>query len=266
VTAFRQTGDQFRCRSITVNGLEFIPTPGVDGLCPTAIYTPKSETQFEDIVSTKGNRTAGRFPAIVADMDQRAVGIEHPDPVVSGPASVPAGRETRPDGSTVDRDHPITYQPGGAPGYDWQDRDRTYPPGVTPPPVPGADPPPGVQPPTNVAPPEFKTCGLPGTPPCKIDEGGTPPPPPPDPWGDPTDAAAPLRAIIENPPVADVEWTFTFQLPSQCSTIAVPAFAPFLTEIDVCAFQPMFHDVMTVVWLAGTLFGIVGLLTRTLAA
>lgn len=111
-------------------------------------------------------------------------------------------------------------------------------------------------------------CGIPGSPPCKIDETGTP-----DgegalgEAGDGVDDAKDqiidlIDGIKEHP--GPPPWTWTFALPTGCSPIPVGGFAPFLDPIDICEFQPMFHDLMSVVWLLGTVGGCVTLLYRTL--
>lgn len=112
---------------------------------------------------------------------------------------------------------------------------------------------------------EIKTCGLPGTPPCKIDEKGTPEAKEDKAADDIDKAKKPLDDFLKNPTSAlptfpTINWAFT--LPSGCAPIALPAFAPYLQEIDVCAFQPMFHDLMSFVWVMGGIFGAIGTFWR----
>lgn len=114
-------------------------------------------------------------------------------------------------------------------------------------------------------PQEIKVCGLPNTPPCKIDEKGTPEPKEDKAADDIDKAKKPLDDFLKNPTSAlptfpTINWAFT--LPSGCSPIALPAFAPYLQEIDVCAFQPMFHDLMSFVWVMGGIFGAIGTFWR----
>lgn len=121
---------------------------------------------------------------------------------------------------------------------------------------------------TGESPKPKDPCGIPGSPPCKIDETGTP-------NGEGAfgaagdglnDARDELLGLIEGikadegPPA----WTWTFALPTGCSPIPVGGFAPFLDPIDICEFQPLFHDLMSVAWLLGTVGGCVTLLYRTL--
>lgn len=110
-----------------------------------------------------------------------------------------------------------------------------------------------------------EVCGLPGTPACKIDETGTPDAKPDTAEADAKKALKPLDDLISNPQSAlptlpTINWAFT--LPSGCAPIALPAFDPWLQEIDVCAFQPMFHDIMTFVWVLGGIFGAIGTFWR----
>lgn len=113
---------------------------------------------------------------------------------------------------------------------------------------------------------EIVTCGLPGKPPCKIDETGTPEP---DTKLDPTkvteDAFKKLKEFSEGPEKAlpalpSLNWAF--RLPTGCVPFSIPAFSPFLQTIDICQFQPMFHDIMGMVWTIGGLFGAISLFWR----
>jgi hypothetical protein len=109
---------------------------------------------------------------------------------------------------------------------------------------------------------EFYTCGLPGKPPCKIDESGTP--------EDMTDVeaiAAPgtsgVKDFISGIPgtiFPNIAWSFA--LPSNCGPLTIGAFSQWMEPIDICEFQPMFHDIMTMVWAIGGLFGAIGIFWR----
>lgn len=114
-------------------------------------------------------------------------------------------------------------------------------------------------------PQEIETCGLPGKPACKIDETGTPEPVEDKAKDDTDKAIKPLDDFIKNPksslpelPV--INWAFT--LPSGCSPISLPAFDPWLQEIDICPFQSIFHDIMSIVWVIGGLFGAISIFWR----
>lgn len=113
--------------------------------------------------------------------------------------------------------------------------------------------------------PDIEVCGLPGTPACKIDETGTPEAKQDTSEADAKKAYKPLEDFVANPTSAlptfpTINWAFT--LPSGCAPIALPAFEPWLQEIDVCAFQPMFHDLMSFVWVMGGIFGAIGTFWR----
>jgi len=113
------------------------------------------------------------------------------------------------------------------------------------------------------------SCGLPDTAPCKIDETGTG-----DGSGSQTGNEAGVdgardghAGVIEgwgtNTDHAP-EWTWTFALPATCSPIPLTAFAPFIESIDVCQFQPVIHDLMSLVWIAAAIFGCTAMVFRTL--
>jgi hypothetical protein len=204
------------------------------------------------------------------------VELEAP-PVISTPPEEYGGRvrRTNPDGSTtvIDTWWPFAYLPPSGlegPGYQWGKREetRTYPPGVEPEPAggPGEPPPDSVvttePPPSGTPAGDIITCGLPWTPPCKIDEGGTPPPS--DPFGDlsPSDWFSSLP--IENPPVADTSWSWSFSLPSSCSVLSVGMFGATMVELDLCQYQPIIHDIMSVVWIMMTVLGCVSLVYGTM--
>ena len=114
-------------------------------------------------------------------------------------------------------------------------------------------------------PKEIETCGLPGKPACKIDETGTPEAKEDKSKTDTEQAIKPLDDFLKDPKAAlpqlpTINWAFT--LPSGCAPIALPAFDPWLQEIDVCRFQPMFHDIMGFVWVMGGIFGAIGIFWR----
>lgn len=110
-------------------------------------------------------------------------------------------------------------------------------------------------------------CGLPGTPPCKLDESGTP-------TGDGAYTGA-TNGVTSNRDQAvqgindaagasgkSTGWTFTFAFPSGCSEVPLAAFAPYLTGINVCSWQGVIHDLMSLVWLAATVFCCIGMVGR----
>ena len=116
---------------------------------------------------------------------------------------------------------------------------------------------------------DFLVCGLPNTPACRIEEKGTPEPVEDTAQKDAERVHKPLDDLLKNPETVlpsfpTINWTFT--LPSGCAPLSIPAFAPFLQEIDVCQFQPIFHDIMSMIWIGGALFGAIGTFWRNVFA
>lgn len=113
------------------------------------------------------------------------------------------------------------------------------------------------------------TCGLPDTPACKIEEKGTPEPVEDTAQKDADRVHKPLDDFLKDPKsmlpsFPTINWTF--RLPSGCAPLSIPAFAPFLQAIDVCQFQPIFHDIMSMIWVGGALFGAIGTFWRNVFA
>lgn len=108
---------------------------------------------------------------------------------------------------------------------------------------------------------KLETCGLPGKPACKIDETGTP-----------TVSADPeitafdqIKICLQNPvsclpAFPELSWAFT--VPTSCTAIPLSGFGEYISEIDICPFQSMFHDLMSMIWLAAGLFGASAMLFR----
>lgn len=108
-------------------------------------------------------------------------------------------------------------------------------------------------------------CGVPGTPACAVSVDETGMPTADDLATDgPKDAEEDYESWIQGiaaaNPFPDINWAF--ELPTACGVIPTPAFAPFMESIDVCQWQPMFHELMTVVWMLGGLFGAISLFMR----
>lgn len=110
-------------------------------------------------------------------------------------------------------------------------------------------------------PQEDKECGLPGTPKCAIDETGTPPAPPA--IEDPDVSA--LTDILGEPPVADTSWSFSFALPSSCSVLSV-GIGAWTVPVDLCKYQPIIHDILSMVWVAAGVWFAIGMVGRTLGS
>lgn len=102
---------------------------------------------------------------------------------------------------------------------------------------------------------EQAACGAPGQPKCSINEAGTP-----DGKSAFDSANTGLDQnkdgwLAEISKVKDLTapgWTWTFQLPSGCSPLDVPAFN---LTLDVCRFQPIIHDIMSMLWAIATVMG-----------
>lgn len=242
---------------------------GFDGRCATDFYSPKTPDQ----VATKAEEHAPKGNAVeyVKAMDQGMIPLTHPEPLYSPPAVIQGDRLTtvKPDGSTEvrDVDYPTTPTPIG---YKWEDRVRltVYPPGVTPTP-PGQVPAGGATTTTTGNAPaptvEVLTCGLPGKPPCKIDETGTPAwdplPSPVDDVNVSTWKTCMLSPSTCVPALPSLSWSFT--LPTGCTPITLSAFSDLnLGAIDVCQFQPTIHDLMSILWAAAGLFGAVRIMSK----
>ncbi len=116
---------------------------------------------------------------------------------------------------------------------------------------------------------EQANCGAPGQPRCQIDESGTPN------GGDSKDrlidavnkAADDQKAAIENASKLKADgWTFSFALPSGCTALTLPGYqipGQGALSIDVCKWQPMIHDVMTMLWLICTVWGCINMVGST---
>ncbi len=118
---------------------------------------------------------------------------------------------------------------------------------------------------------EQAACGAPGQPVCavKVDERGTP-------TGangtdgtsyatkvdDLTKAQTDAFASVKDAKPGD--WGFDFQLPTTCSPIALGMFVQGF-QIDMCRWQSMIHDLMSLVWLSITVWTCIGMVGRTLS-
>lgn len=108
------------------------------------------------------------------------------------------------------------------------------------------------------------TCGLPGKPACKIDESGT---------GNGSAAydgakgelstygsdAVGLVGTAGSASGKDTGWGFGFSLPTGCSALDMGAYD---FALNVCQFQPVIHDLLSLVWVAATLFLVIGMVGR----
>lgn len=115
------------------------------------------------------------------------------------------------------------------------------------------------------APDPIKVCGLPDTPACKIDETGTP-----SGVGTTFDAPKTELETAKTQAQTDISgaqniaaptWSFTFALPTGC--------APYATGLrgfimNICPFQPVIHDLLSMIWAASTAFALIGMVGRTI--
>lgn len=245
---------------------------------PDGCWGNKSADEFGDVVASAPPAVKPKLPPLV-DVVSNAGGDFDADGGIhtSGPDSVPGGRvgqHSNPDGSNtvIDRTWDIGYPPGYSNEPGWtltpKDTSTTYPPNTPVPPYdPGTPPvvPPGGSQSTTVVQNDIVTCGLPGTPACKIDETGTPPPDVKNPEADATGVWSALKTCVLSPSTCvpalpSLNWGFS--LPSSCSAIETPAFAPYMTSIDVCQYQPIFHDLMSMLWVGTGLFTAVSMVIR----
>lgn len=110
-------------------------------------------------------------------------------------------------------------------------------------------------------------CGVAGTPPCDVKVDETDVPSPTDIKIDQADDALDTwDDFVTNiasrlPAFPTINWAFS--LPTGCGVIPLAAFEPYLTGIDICQYQPMFHELMSVVWVLGGLFGAISLFMRS---
>lgn len=115
--------------------------------------------------------------------------------------------------------------------------------------------------------PEFpgEICGAAPLPPCnvKVDETGVP-----------SEASAAGRFSQGNTDVDKVQtdadsafgqhrdinlpgWSWTFAFPTGCTPLVLAAYDNL--EIDVCQWQPVIHDLMSMLWVAAGIFGLIAL-------
>lgn len=255
---------------------------GPDGKCPTGAYTqPMTAQDAADMRNAAGNApdyptllreaTGAGTVAIPSTQDGTFDGNVVPS-VIPGPTTqttedgvvtttatewdfVPDSMKT--SGSWVEKKTTTRIGPDGQP--QGSPKVETNAPQV---PQQQQSPPPQAQP-QEV---KMETCGLPGKPACKIDETGTPTATPLEVAPQDTAKQAQETALGTLATRTAPTWSWSFSLPSSCSPINLAAFAPFVTTVDVCQFQPVIHDIMTLVWIGATLWGCIAMVGRTLHA
>jgi hypothetical protein len=187
-----------------------------DTKCSTGTYAPKTVPEVGDMIESHPSFQADPKEVAREVVDNMPWGVEIPETssiptTVSGPGTV-TGTPTStvaPGGTTTSTPSwSITYE---GDKFSWGDTTiiTTGPGGTT----------------TTTSPTEFKTCGLPGTPACKIDETGTP-----DGSEAASDAAAKITAA-RDAAIAQVDeiahpsslgWAFSLPLPEgACSAFSI---------------------------------------------
>lgn len=255
-----------------------------DGQCPRAPlgdFSKHDTPATEETIAEKQERWGDKTKASDIQREAEKVGIT---PEVSGvpkveqlPSTIPVGRDTThlPDGSTQVRDRSIDITPepdvvDQPTRWTWREREttNTYPPGVQPPPQGSSTQPPGTVPggSTTTTPTEFKGCGLPGTPPCKIDETGTPSAQTADQSKLQQHETTLKGKLGEIEGKAAPEWSWTFALPTSCSAFSMGAGYALLglPTVDVCQWQSIIHDLMSMVWVIATVWGCITMVGRTI--
>lgn len=240
--------------------------PGADGLCPTPRnqHVVLGPTQvgariFQYGDPSRAAEAAGEVTAAGRDMSADAGPVNLTGPATSvAPPRVTT--TTNPDGSTTttsqQRQANITYN-GDSYTYNISNTSVTTAPG-------------GTTTTTTEGQPEIEVCGLPGTPPCKIDETGTPT------GAGVVDAAVATVQQTQADAVALVgsasgtegkstAWSFSFALPTGCSPLTLAGFSTWVGAIDMCAYQPTIHDLLSMVWLVATAWALIALFTRAKA-
>lgn len=140
--------------------------------------------------------------------------------------------------------------------YDYQDKtiQTLNPAGISDPAV--------VSPPVTPEVPEIITCGLPGKPPCKIDETGTPTSGTIPQEAVNTSKGSALDKVTELGNLQAPAWSWSFALPSSCSVMTVGPFHTLSVQVDLCQYQSMIHDLVGMIWAAFTVWACVGMVGR----
>ncbi|CAM8660057.1 hypothetical protein MCEMIEM13_01630 [Comamonadaceae bacterium] len=239
----------------------------------SATPLPSTIQDLENAIAAKsGWPASSALPRVLPEAIASGEALPLPKPYeITGPSSVPLPPEViqMPDGSKITNqpEKLVQYGPDTVTVTDRSTKTETSSSGVTTPisVTTGAQPLP--QPPTAAAETEKPKdpCGLPDTPKCVIDGAGTP-----TAEELPNDQAEkslnPVKDFLQNPfsvipQLPTINWAFA--LPTACGVVPLPAFAPFISGVDVCQFQPMFHEIMSVVWMLGALFGAIALFMRS---
>jgi hypothetical protein len=219
-----------------------------DGSCPGGLLAPKTEQELADMAQANMPKTSALPIAQEAIQNGFDLAPYAGPATLTGPAQVagPVQSTTTPTGTTSQQTYyNITYE--GDHYTFTQTTTQQNPDGTTQ---------------TQTGSPEIETCGLPGAPPCKIDE----------PNGEnalstakeavtksETDAKAAITDAAKTEGKS-TGWSFSFALPSGCSPITLFHGA----VADPCQYQGMIHDIMAMLWAGSTAWLLVGMVGRTL--
>lgn len=117
---------------------------------------------------------------------------------------------------------------------------------------------------------EQAECGAPGQPKCGIDETGTPTAT--EGKGKFSDAKTATdkagadldKAIADAGALTAPGWSWTFALPSGCTNTVLNDFGVAGITVDVCSWQSLFHDLMSLCWIGAAIWCCIGMVGRTL--
>lgn len=120
---------------------------------------------------------------------------------------------------------------------------------------------------------EVETCGLPGTPPCKIDETGTPTTSnatttaTENVQGNVDELGTKLEGIVSGAQKpSNIGWgVSSITFPTNCSPFSIGTARWGFFTIDLCQYQDVIHDLMSLVWVSFTLFLSVGMVFRAVS-
>jgi hypothetical protein len=207
-----------------------------DGLCPTSVYTPASEQAVADKIEQHPGFIATPEGYVREAVDHGVdFGIDASPETLTGPETVTGPTTTitttptsgPATSTTVQQEHNVTYQNNT---YNYTTTTTTVSPeGTT----------------TTTQAPEIETCGLPGKPPCKIDEEGTAEFEEPEALFDPRDldrqnmeeavggVFVPTFGFIDAPPVA------------ACTNVDLPN---DMGVFDICGPVEMIRSIMAYLW------------------
>lgn len=118
---------------------------------------------------------------------------------------------------------------------------------------------------------QLDPCGLPTTPPCKIDEGDTPKTEAlkteTDAYKDASTARQGELPNVTSPTGKNTAWSWSLSFPTTCVPLTVDMRVGSIGQIvtlNPCSFIAVFHELMSMIWAASTLFLVVGMVGRTL--